>query len=196
MLIIETTMVSLLDEMGLLDMENSMVSYLFTSTGEYPPLSKEQIVMVGGVCTAIFAIVAFISYQTFKKEEKKMGWCISLFNSFVSTCVGCYYLAVNIKRHDHFFGYGPDPRLIFYSVAPIDTIICIWFAVACVTDLLFGAIYYPKYLDPLSGWVHHIVYIWMMYFSCTGDGLFVKAEPFASAFVYMLIEEFPTFLRF
>jgi len=187
-------MVSLLDEMGLLSMENSMVSYLFTPTGQYPPLPKDQLILVSCVFTAIFALVSFVSYNMFKSDRKKMAWCISLFNSFVSTCFGCYYLAVNIKRHDHFFGYGADPNLIFYSVAPIENIICIWFAVACIVDVVFGVICYPKYLDPLSGWIHHIVYIWMMYFSCTGDGIFVRDKPFASAFVYMVIEEFPTFL--
>lgn len=171
-----------------------MVSYLFTSTDQIPSLSTEQLIIVGGSCSVIFCIVSFISYTIFKDDRKKMGWCISLFNSFVSTCIGSYYLAVNIKRHDNFFGYGPDPRLIFYSVAPIETIICIWFAVACMTDLIFGIMCYSKYLDPLTGWFHHIVYIWLMYFGCTGDGVFVKAEPFASSFVYMLIEEFPTFL--
>ena len=187
-------MVSLLDDMGLLSMENSMVSYLFTPSGQYPPLSHKQLLLVSGVCTAIFGIVALISYNVFKKDQKKMAWCISLFNSFVSTCFGCYYLGVNLKRHDNFFGFGPDPNVIFYSVAPIENIACIWFAVACVVDIIFGVICYPKYLDLLTGWVHHIVYIWMMYFSCTGNGVFVKDKPFASAFVYMLIEEFPTFL--
>ena len=88
---------------------------------------------------------------------------------------------------------GPNPELIFYSVAPIDIIACIWFAVACTVDLIFGCVYYPKHVDMLTGWIHHIIYIWMMYFSVTGNGLFITARPFASAFVYMLIEEVPTF---
>ena len=157
---------------------------LFTPSGQYPPLSHEQLLLVGGVCTAIFGIVALISYNVFKKDQKKMAWCISLFNSFVSTCFGCYYLGVNLKRHDNFFGFGPDPNVIFYSVAPIENIACIWFSVACVVDIISGVICYPKYLDLLTGRVHQIVYIWMMYFSCTGNGVFVKDKPFASAFVH------------
>lgn len=178
--------------MDILSMENEMVAWLFTHKQD--ALSPTQMGWIGISFLVFFVFVCIVSHGIFKEDVKKLSWCISLFNSLAATIFGFLYVTVNYLRHKDFFFMGPDPDLIFYSVAPVDIIACIWFAVACIVDLSFGSMYYPKYIDVLTGWVHHFVYIWMMYFGITGNGLFVQAKPFASAFVYMLVEELPTFL--
>ena len=169
-------------------------------------LNQRIIIKTVVLFSLIFIAVGFVSVRLFggnkeketpddkKKRTKKLSWCISLLNSGAMTILGAIYLYLNVTRHENFFFYGPEPSLIFYSVAPLEVFTCIWFALACIYDLLFGLLFYPSHIQFLTGWFHHGIFIWMMYFSCTGSGLFLTAHPFASAFVYMLIEELPTFL--
>lgn len=166
-----------------------IVEYLFLKF----TLDFNQIFQISILFSCIW-VGLFYTFKAFISETKKLGWVISLINSAVTTIFGFSYLFYNLNRHKNFFFYGPDPNLIFYSVQNVEVIISIWFGSACIFDLLFGVIYYPKYLKLLTGYVHHTVFIWMMVFSCSGNGGFVKARPFTSAFVYMLIEELPTFL--
>jgi hypothetical protein len=129
------------------------------------------------------------------EQTKKLSWCISLFNSLVTFIFGTWYLYHNaVNRHQNFFLYGPELEDVFYVVAPIEIYICIFFGLACFYDLLFGIVFYPAFVQSLTGYFHHSLFIWMMILSCTGNGGFLNARPFASAFVYMLIEELPTFI--
>lgn len=67
----------------------------------------------------------------------------------------------------------------------------------CVTflDLFYGLIFYREQLSLLTTYIHHTLYIWLMYFIITGDGIFIKTPtPFSKAFMWCLIEELPTFL--
>lgn len=78
-----------------------------------------------------------------------------------------------------------------YKVAVVT---CIWFGLANIVDLLFGILYYRKYLGLLTAYFHHSVFIWMMYCGTTGNTGLGKTTVFAPAFEFMLIEEIPTFL--
>ena len=62
-----------------------------------------------------------------------------------------------------------------------------WFA-GNIFDIIFGCVYCFEYLDPLTAWVHHAVFTWV-YVGTTGDGIFYKGRPFASAFMLCCLEE-------
>lgn len=65
----------------------------------------------------------------------------------------------------------------------------IWFGLANLADFLYGLVLYRSHLGILTTYVHHSMFIWMMYYAPTGNGLFVSSPPFAAAFCLMLVEE-------
>jgi hypothetical protein len=46
--------------------------------------------------------------------------------------------------------------------------------------------FYPKHIDVLTGWVHHTVYMWLMYH--------IHVTHTQGSFTLFLVEELPTFL--
>ena len=156
-------------------------------------LSQSDFTIVSGVYAVILLLVCCYGKITFDSEPKKMAWVVSLFNSFVGTVAGTVYLYNRAPQFEGFFFYQAN-RAIFHGVDNAAALLCLWFAMANATDLVFGLIFYRKYLDPLTAYVHHTVYIWMMVTCTTGNGGFLTVEVFAPAFTYMLIEELPTFL--
>ena len=144
-----------------------------------------------------FSIILFVigsSAVVLFPEKKKRAWIISLVNSFVTMVVGFLYLVHKVPKYPDFFSFGANTVEIFYDINNVSILICLWFGLANIFDLLFGLIFYPQQLGLLTAYVHHSVFIWIMIISTTGNGFFIKATPFASTFVFMLIEEFPTFL--
>lgn len=157
-------------------------------------LRTNDFYVAGAIYVVILAAICSYAKNNFDKDRKKMAWIVSLFNSFFLLVLGCVYLAYRAPLQDGFFTYGLPAREMFHGVDNFSVLVCLWFFMANITDLLFGLAFYPKYLDPLTAYVHHSVFIWMMVACTTGNGGFIKPEPFAPAFCYMLIEELPTFL--
>lgn len=157
-------------------------------------LTSEEIRNVGICFAAILTSVCVVARVTFAKDPKRMAWIVSIFNSFVTMIVGFVYLIVKVPMFKDFFMYGDNGRLVYHSMDNVSVLTCLWFAMACVFDLGFGLLCYRKYLDPLTAYVHHTVFIWIMITATTGNGGFITAEKFAPSFLYMLVEELPTFL--
>ena len=142
----------------------------------------------------ILCFIGIFAKIIFKDDIKKMSWIISLFNSFILTIIGFIYLFVKTPMYKNFFFFGDNGRNLFHSSDNVAVLTCIWFGLANFFDLVFGLLFYAKYLDPLTAYVHHIVYIWLMITSTTGNGFFIHCEVFCVGFVYVAIEELPTFL--
>jgi hypothetical protein len=68
----------------------------------------------------------------------------------------------------------------------LDRFICTFFGTFCCLDLIFGVVFYPKQLDLLTGWVHHGMYLWLMYY--------LHSNSIQGGFSLFLVEELPTFL--
>jgi hypothetical protein len=68
----------------------------------------------------------------------------------------------------------------------LDRFICTFFGTFCCLDLIFGIVFYPKQLDLLTGWVHHSMYLWLMYH--------LHSNHIQGGFSLFLVEELPTFL--
>jgi len=137
------------------------------------------------------SIVMIVSKILFGHDIKRLSWCISLVNSFVMTVVGIFYVTYKLML------VKTLPCLTsenFLGKDNVSTITCIIFAVFNICDLLYGLIFYRKYLGFLTAYVHHTLYIWLMYFAVTGNGLFTINAPFAPGFMWNIIEELPTFL--
>ena len=130
--------------------------------------------------------------------EKKLAWMVSLVNSFVMTVAGVFYLAMKLPEvitavsAKDFHSLGA--QLFHAPVSNFTALMCMWFLIANVFDLICGVLFYRKQLGILTAWIHHSLFIWTMIAASTGNGGFIQTKPFASAFAIVVIEELPTFL--
>jgi len=157
-------------------------------------LTKNEIITAFILFSLILCFIGIFAKIYFNHDIKKMSWIISLFNSFILTIIGIIYLYMKTPLYKDFFLFGNNGRKLFHSSDNIAVLTCIWFGLANFFDLLFGLLFYAKFLDPLTAYVHHTVYIWLMITSTTGYGFFTHCEVFCVGFVYVGIEELPTFL--
>jgi hypothetical protein len=147
------------------------------------------------IASLIFWItVSFLAVKACGENRRKLAWVISLVNSSTMMIVGIVYSFVKFSQYPNFFDFDPAAREMIHSVDNVTVIVCIWFALANVFDIVVGMLFYPQHLDPLTAYVHHTVALWITYASTTGDGLFSSIEPFASLFLVLMLVEIPTFL--
>lgn len=150
------------------------------------------------VFVILLSVIGIVSKRSIA-EPKKLAWAVSLCNSFIMMNLGSIYLAVRAPKIRGLFSYGYEynnlAEVFHDNPSNFTTLTCLWFALANIFDLLFGFIHYRKYIDPLTGFVHHAVFIWLCFACTTGNGVFFTIrKPFASSFLLCLIEEVPTFL--
>ena len=157
-------------------------------------LSRTNVEISIVVFAVIWIVIGFAGGYYFRTEPKRLSWTISLINSFVLTVVGAVYLFVKVPTHDNFFYFGNNGRQLFHSLDNVSVLVSIWFTLANIADLVFGFMFYRKFLDPLTAYVHHTVYIWILVTGMTGHGGFAMFDPFCAGPVYMFVEELPTFL--
>lgn len=157
-------------------------------------LTTSQVYLAAAVFTAILTVVSIVSINVFRKDVKRLAWTISLINSGLMTLAGIYYLYFTIKSDPNFFSMQPKNISHFEGRTDFSVLVSLWFAIANIFDIAVGVVYYPKYLGLLTAYVHHSVFVWMMYASTTGDGIFITLRPFSLSFCNCLIEELPTFL--
>ena len=159
-------------------------------------LSQDQFLravygMIGGLLFVAFLAVSL------QMKERKMAWMVSLVNSFIMTLAGVFYLAMKfpelvnpISKGNFHVGHA-----IFHEpVSNFTALMCLWFLVANVFDLMFGLLFYRNQLGFLTAYVHHSIFIWTMICATTGNGGFLTTKPFPSSFAFVVIEELPTFL--
>lgn len=140
------------------------------------------------VAVSIFGVIAC------GKNDRKLAWVISLVNSSTMMTAGIVYCLAKYRQYPDFFTLDSSYRYALHSVDNFSALVCIWFALANIFDIIVGSLFYPKHLDPLTAYVHHTVAIWMTYAGTTGNGIFVQVEVFASYFMVMTLVEVPTFL--
>lgn len=129
-----------------------------------------------------FLTTAFSVGCVYFKTAEKRAWIISSLNSFILSCVGLwklYYIIFEAK--------GSISNEVMYSYDFMSLQACKLFVCSNVLDLGIGSVFYPKQIDLLSGWVHHCVYIWVIYN--------VIQYGASNGFAFSLIEEVPTFIK-
>lgn len=150
-------------------------------------MSNEELVKYA-LSFIIALLVYFYTAKSFfnkKTEEKRISWLISLINSLVMTILGVVYLAAKVPVLEGLFLYNSHASEIFHSpTSNFTALTCLWFGIANVLDLILGFIYYKKYLDTLTAFVHHSVFIWIMVTCTTGNGIFIQVS---SIFIYAYI---------
>lgn len=134
--------------------------------------------------------------QEHERRVKQLAWVISLLNSFVMSVSGIIYAIVILpKIVIPLLKFDLDPMMVFHApMTNFSAFQAMWFGIANALDLALGTLFYPKHLHILTAWVHHTIFIWVMFAASTGNTLFYHTTPFYSGFAIVAIEEIPTFL--
>lgn len=119
-----------------------------------------------------------------KATRKSRAWTMSLLNSCFLSCVGTYY-AVQLLA---------APTASFTALALSDVadgplpsrVALLWMMAFMLNDLFVGIWAYPEYLDWLSGWLHHGVYLLILPYLAT--------QGYSVSFAAGCFCEVPTFL--
>lgn len=156
-------------------------------------LTQSQFQIAGAIFSSILIAIGFYGVVKFD-NVKKRAWVISFVNSFITMIVGVIYLWNKIPQYPELLSFQLVNPKFYNSLDNFAVLACLWFFLACLFDILFGLVFYRQQLGLLTAYIHHTVFMWIMVTGITGNGIFLTCEPFAPSFVYMLIEELPTFL--
>lgn len=156
-------------------------------------LSGEEFVTAARVFTGIIMLMCFFCWR-FVATKKRLSWGISLVNSFVMSVMGLVYISQKLPTIHAALITGTGGEELLHSVDDVSSLVCLFFALVNVADLIFGALCYPEHLGVMTAVVHHPFYVWVMITATTGNGLFFKMTPFASGFLFASVQEIPTFL--
>lgn len=141
----------------------------------------------------LITIILIVSKQL-TSSAKSLSWCISLVNAAIMVVASIVYISVNYESIVQKLSDLEPFTDIFHNKNDFSSLVCLWFALTNVFDILFGVVFYPKYLNFLTAWIHHPVYMYIMYFAITGNGFIATSRPFAPSFILASLEELPTFI--
>jgi hypothetical protein len=156
-------------------------------------LSREDFTIAAWVFTGINLILC-VGLRRFVTQSKKLSWGLSLVNSFVMSMMGFVYIYQKLPQIHYAIMSGEGGEELLHSVDDVSALVCLWFAIMNVSDLVFGVLCYPQHMGFMTAVVHHPFYVWVMVVAVTGRGGFIDMPPFASGFMFAIIEEIPTFL--
>lgn len=93
------------------------------------------------------------------KDKRSLSWVLTLFSSIV-LFTGTFMLSSHMEwsRNAGFV----EPLLSlrnFPNESEVSTMYSAYFVSYLSCDLVLGMIYYRAFLDPLSGWFHHLAYL-------------------------------------
>lgn len=170
-----------------------MASILPDSMFEKYSLTDNDIIEYSKSFTIVLVLYCIVS-KVLIKTPKKLAWSISILNSFVMVLASTTYIIHKFEDLQTVLRSQSSAVDLFHTKNDFTALVCLWFTLANVADILFGLVFYRKYLQLLTAYVHHSVYIWIMYFSVTGNGGLWTSRPFSPIFIFASIEEIPTFL--
>jgi hypothetical protein len=76
------------------------------------------------------------------REEKRLSWVISLFNSGLMSVVGVvYFVQMVSSRYQSALTFSHGGRAAFHSRDNYVVLACLWFALASFADMVFGLIH-------------------------------------------------------
>ncbi|KAG0353892.1 hypothetical protein BC939DRAFT_505259 [Gamsiella multidivaricata] len=128
------------------------------------------------LAASIFQITGFYFLRHFvpqlseerPKSRRGLSWVLTLFSSIV-LFTGTFTLSSNMEWNPP-GGSGSDGNLDgrwntllslrqFPNESNLATMYSAYFVSYLICDLVLGMVYYRAYLDPLSGWAHHLGYL-------------------------------------
>ena len=148
-----------------------------------------------------FAILCFISLTMIGiiaklsiKKTKTLAWAISFINSLSMSIVGIIYFYFVYDKYPQFFSFGENGASMYEDKSNFNVLVCVWFGVVNIFDLIYGLLFYPQFLSVLTTYVHHTVFAYACLIFATGNGILFTTTPSPGGFVFSMLEEIPTFL--
>jgi len=125
----------------------------------------------------------FKTIKIYSLTKKQKAYIISIKNSLIMTIASIFYIYLFINS-----GASLDISLNFSKEIEIfGRLLILYFMAYLVMDLAIGVFEYPNYIQLLSGYIHHTIYLIISSLALYNtDGLFI--------FILAMIEELPTFL--
>lgn len=139
----------------------------------------------------ILALVGSIAKFTIS-NTKTLAWVISLINSISMSIIGIIFTSFVLFIYPQFFLFGDEGLKIWTFKSNLTVLTCIWFAAVNVFDLIFGLLFYRKYLSFTTTYLHHSVFTWACIAFATGNAVLFQARPTPGAFALAMLEEIPT----
>lgn len=133
-----------------------------------------------------------LSLLLYPDDTKRMSWSISFLNSLVMSVAAVLYMVKKLPAG--FFSFTSYKESVFHGRDNVSVTVCLLFGVANVVDLLLGVVFYRDRLNILSSLVHHPVFAFITYYSVTGNFFGHSMTPFTQGFMWMMVEEIPTFV--
>ncbi|KNC98379.1 uncharacterized protein SPPG_06086 [Spizellomyces punctatus DAOM BR117] len=110
-------------------------------------------------CGALALSAAFFTlpslFPTLFATEKQRAWIVTGLTALVMT-------SSSLPFHYSFFTGSNSLADVSLMDSAFAIGLCGFFASYCVTDLLLGTLFYRSEVHPLSGYVHHSLYAWMV----------------------------------
>lgn len=159
-------------------------------------LDESDYYYYGTIFSIFLTFVSLFGYFYYGPNTRSFGWLITLINSFVMSVIAIVYFSLRLYQYPSLFLLDKNiPLALFQSRDNISGICSVWFGLCNFFDLLVGTFFYRKYVDPLSGYVHHSVFIWLMFLSNSKNGFFLQSNDYFSAVLVLgCLIEIPTFL--
>ncbi|KAG0051229.1 hypothetical protein BGZ83_003980 [Gryganskiella cystojenkinii] len=129
------------------------------------------------VAATLFQITGFYLFRHFVPElavrKRRLSWVLTFFSSLV-LFTGTFTLSSNmewtrghdpplpVEGHGEHRHEGWQPLLsmrAFPLESSVATMYSAYFVSYLICDLILGMIHYRAYIDPLSGWCHHLGYL-------------------------------------
>jgi hypothetical protein len=132
------------------------------------------------IYTSIFINIVFFTVYFLKllPNPKQLSWLITVISSTTLTVSSTFFIYDLIQN--------PFDLTRFSTSNTFSVILSSFFFTTLIWDLVLGVIFYPKYVDPITGWVHHIAYIFAL--------LIITKLGFCKYYALMCPMEAPTVL--
>jgi len=191
-----TDLVSLFSQYFIVGRKASVVLASITDKLESINITDDGYYYFCGAVVLFYTVVVLCGRAIFGNNAKKLSWCLSLANSLIMSIIGCVFTVVYFPRYGSQLINGtPNGDSLMHGIDNLGLLTCTAFAIANVLDLVYGLIFYRSELTFLTSYFHHTMYIWLMHFAITSNGLFTTTRgPFTTAFLFCAIEEIPTFI--
>jgi hypothetical protein len=136
---------------------------------------------------SVFCLEYYYYFKTIKASdptltEKQKAHIISIKNSFIMTISSIFYIYLFVNSNfDTNLNFNKDNKIFGH-------LIILYFMAYLFMDLGIGIFEYPNYIELLSGYIHHPVYLIISSLALYYDtnALFI--------FILAMFEELPTFL--
>ena len=141
---------------------------------------------------SVFIIWFCIALVFFPEDAKRLSWALSLLGSFLTSIASAVYIFK--KMPAGFFTLTAYEDSVFHGRDDVSAFTCLVFGMVNVMDLLLGLIFYRSRLNILTSLVHRPIFAYLCFYSITGNFFGQTRTVFSQGFMWVFIEEIPTFI--